>query len=78
MATTAVMLRRSVAGWMTVLACLTLATTTGRPVAHAEGRDQLAQAIATTRGGYLVYNGFPAPMLNGAGNWYEMTGNGAI
>ena len=42
------MLRRSVAGWMTVLACLTLATTTGRPVAHAEGRDQLAQAIATT------------------------------
>lgn len=75
------MLRRSVAGWMTVLACLTLATTTGRPVAHAEGRDQLAQAIATTRGSYLVYNfgnGFPAPMLNGAGNWYEMTSGGHL
>ena len=66
---------------MTVAACLTLATTTGQPVATAAGRDQLAQAIANTRGSYLVYNfgdGYPAPMLNAAGNWYEMTNGGHL
>ena len=47
----------------------------------ADGRDRLAQAIANTRGSYLVYNfgnGFPAPMLNAAGNWYEMNNGGHL
>jgi len=51
------------------------------PVAGAEARDQLASAIAATRGSYLVYNfggGFPAPMLNAAGDWYEMNNGGHL
>ena len=54
--------------------CLTLATSTGQPVARAEARELLASAIANTQGSYLVYNfggGHPAPMLNAAGNWYD-------
>ena len=49
--------------------------------AQAAARDQLAAAIANTRGSYLVYNfgaGFPAPMLNAAGDWYEMTNGGHL
>jgi hypothetical protein len=50
--------------------------------AHAaSGRDLLAGAIANTRGSYLVYNfggGHPAPMLNAAGNWYEMDNGGHL
>ena len=55
---------------MAVVVGLTLAATAGAPVAVADGRDQLAQAIATTRGSYLVYNfggGYPAPMLKRRG-----------
>ena len=66
---------------MAVIVGLTLAATAGAPVAVADGRDQLAQAIATTRGTYLVYNfggGYPAPMLNAAGSWYEMTSGGHL
>ena len=66
---------------MTAIVGLTLAATAGAPVAVADGRDQLAQAIATTRGSYLVYNfggGYPAPMLNAAGSWYEMTSGGHL
>lgn len=52
------------------------------PVAlAASGRDLLAGAIANTRGSYLVYNfggGFPAPMLNAGGNWYEMDNGGHL
>ncbi len=47
----------------------------------ADGREQLASAIATTRGSYLVYNfggGYPAPMLNAGGNWYEMSNGGHL
>jgi hypothetical protein len=59
-----------------------LATAPGSPVAHAaDGRTLLANAIAGTRGSYLVYNfgaGFPAPLLNAAGNWYEMGGGGHL
>ena len=54
--------------------CLTLATSTGQPVARAEARDLLASAIANTQGSYLVYNfggGHPAPMLNAGGSWYD-------
>lgn len=53
----------------------------GPPEARADGRDLLANAIATTRGSYLVYNfgsGFPAPMLNAAGNAYEMSNGGHL
>jgi hypothetical protein len=62
--------------------CLTLATSGGQPVARAaDARDQLANAIATTRGSYLVYNfggGHPAPMLNAAGDWYEGLNGGHL
>jgi hypothetical protein len=62
-------------------AVLTLVCGTDAPCAHAAGRDQLTQAIATTRGSYLVYNfgpGFPAPMRNAAGASYEMTSGGRL
>jgi hypothetical protein len=68
-------------GCSTILLCLTLATSTGQPVARAAPRDQLANAIATTRGSYLVYNfggGHPAPMLNADGDWYEMNNGGHL
>jgi len=61
--------------------CLTLATSTGQPVARAEARELLASAIANTQGSYLVYNfggGHPAPMLNAAGNWYDGNGGGHL
>ena len=60
---------------------LVLACGTGAPGAHAAAGDQLAQAISTTRGSYLVYNfgpGFPAPMLDAAGRSYEMTNGGRL
>ncbi len=66
---------------MAATTCLTLAITTCPPANAAEGRDRLAQAIATTRGSYLVYNfgdGFGAPMLNAAGTWYEMNNGGHL
>jgi hypothetical protein len=50
-------------------------------MASAAARDQLAQAVATTRGSYLVYNfgsGFPAPMLDAGGRWYEMSNGGRL
>src|SRR6201999_2306687 len=61
--------------------CLTLATSTGQPVARAEARELLASAIANTQGAYLVYNfggGHPAPMLNAVGRWYDGTGGGHL
>ena len=60
---------------------LAVALSTCPPASAADGRDRLAQAIANTRGSYLVYNfgnGFPAPMLNAAGNWYEMNNGGHL
>lgn len=62
-------------------ALATLACGTGVPAASAAAQDQLARAIANTRGSYLVYNfgpGFGAPMRNAAGDWYEMTGGGRL
>ena len=53
----------------------------GPDAAAAGARELLAGAIANTRGSYLVYNfgsGFPAPMLNAAGNWYEMNNGGRL
>lgn len=62
--------------------CLLLSMTSTAAVASAAGaRELLAGAIANTRGSYLVYNfggGHPAPMLNAAGNWYEMTSGGHL
>ncbi len=63
------------------LVCLTLGIGVAPPTASAAAREQLAQAIAATRGSYLVYNfggGFPAPMLNAAGNWYELNNGGHL
>jgi Phosphodiester glycosidase len=75
-------LRRFAAGFATLAVTAALATATGTPVARAaDGRTLLATAIANTRGSYLVYNfgsGHPAPMLNAAGNWYEMGGGGHL
>ena len=73
--------RRLRSGCSAALACLILVAVGCPPAAAADGRDKLAQAIATTRGNYLVYNlgaGFPAPMLNAAGNWYESAGGGHL
>ena len=65
-----------------VMACAVLATSVSAPVASAAGaRELLASAIANTRGSYLVYNfgsGFPAPMLNAGGSWYEMNNGGRL
>lgn len=64
-----------------VAACLALTAVSAPAVASAAARDQLAQAIATTRGSYLVYNfgdGFPAPMLNATGDWYDGTNGGHL
>ena len=65
-----------------VMACAVLATSVSAPVASAAGaRGLLASAIANTRGSYLVYNfgsGFPAPMLNAGGSWYEMNNGGRL
>jgi len=61
--------------------CLTLATSTGQPVARAEARELLASAIANTQGSYLVYNfgsGHPAPMLNASGSWYDGSSGGHL
>src|SRR5690348_6617543 len=75
------MLRRFAACAATLSVCAALATT-ATPLAHAaDGRELLAGAIANTRGSYLVYNfggGAPAPMLNAAGNWYEMSNGGHL
>ncbi len=62
-------------------AALTLACGGNAASAHAAARDQLAQAIANTRGSYLIYNfgpGFPAPMRSAGGDWYEMTSGGRL
>ena len=74
---------RRLASWCAaVVACATLAGTTGQPVAHAaDGRDLLANAINSTQGSYLVYNfgpGHPTPMLDAGGRWYEMDNGGHL
>lgn len=77
-------IRRPVAAVRSVVAvamCVILAIATA-PSAHAaSARELLASAIANTRGSYLVYNfgaGFPAPMLNAAGNSYELNNGGRL
>ena len=74
--------RRLTACCAALVACFTLAITSGQPLARAaDGRDLLANAIGSTRGSYLVYNfgpGHPAPMLNAGGSWYEMNNGGHL
>lgn len=77
--------RRVITGARFVLAATMLAVVTAvstAPAAQAaSARELLAAAIANTRGSYLVYNfgsGFPAPMLNAAGNAYEMNNGGRL
>lgn len=75
------MSQRRIGRLCAAVALLALASCPGAPSAHAAGRDQLTQAISTTRGSYLVYNfgpGFPAPMLDAAGRWYEMINRGRL
>lgn len=58
-----------------------LAAATAPPVTHAAAHDQLTQAIAATPGKYAFYNfgpGAPAPMLDAAGNSYEMIDGGRL
>ena len=72
---------RRLGGLCLAMICVVLAAGITPPVAAAAARDQLAQAVATTRGSYLVYNfgsGFPAPMLDAAGRWYEMNNGGRL
>jgi Phosphodiester glycosidase len=73
--------RRFVACAAALTLCAALTTTAGTPLARAEGRELLANAIATTRGSYLVYNfggANPAPLLNGDGGWYDMNNGGHL
>src|SRR6202008_345941 len=64
------------------LSVLAAVATNASPTARAaDGRELLANAIATTRGSYLVSNfggGAPAPMLNADGGWYEMSSGGHL
>jgi hypothetical protein len=73
--------RRLLASATALTLSAALAITSGVPVAHAAARDLLAAAIANTRGSYLVYNfggSHPAPLVNAAGNAYEMTSGGHL
>ncbi len=73
--------RRMATSCAAVLMCAVLTVGTGPPVARAEARELLANAIATTNGSYLVYSfggGHPTPMLNAGGNWYDMAGGGHL
>jgi hypothetical protein len=75
-------LRRFAATAAALMMCAMVAMTAGVPAANAaSARELLANAIATTRGSYLVYNfggGHPAPMLNAGGGWYEQANGGRL
>src|SRR6185369_13498709 len=76
-----VTLQRFVACAATLAVFAAMATTPPPTARAADGRELLANAIATTRGAYLVYNfggGAPAPMLNARGGWYEMSNGGHL
>ena len=65
-----------------LMMCAVVVMTAGVPSATAaSARELLANAIATTRGSYLVYNfggGHPAPMLKAGGGWYEAANGGRL
>lgn len=73
--------RRTAASCAAAALCVALATGTGQAVARAAAADLLADAIATTKGSYLVYNfgpGHPTPLLNAGGSRYEMSNGGHL
>jgi hypothetical protein len=73
--------RRFVAYAAALTLCAALSTAAAPTARAADGRELLANAIANTRGSYLVYNfggGHPAPMLNAAGGAYELTNGGHL
>jgi hypothetical protein len=82
MPTTAPNFRRMVATATTLALAAVVATMASAPAARAaDGRELLANAIANTRGQYLVYNfggNNPAPLRNAAGRWYELGGGGHL
>ncbi|MFV8318308.1 phosphodiester glycosidase family protein [Mycobacterium sp. 23] len=82
MPTPAAVLRRLTASCAALASCVALASTTGQPVARAaDARELLEQAIANTKGSYLVYNfggGHSMPLLDGAGRAYEMNNGGHL
>ncbi|MCV7278757.1 phosphodiester glycosidase family protein [Mycolicibacterium flavescens] len=82
MSSTTANIRRFAVSAAALLLCAVMSTSAGVPTAAAAGaRELLANAIAATRGAYLVYNfgsGHPAPMLNAGGNWYEANGGGRL
>jgi hypothetical protein len=75
-------LRRFAACAAALVLCAAPSTTAGVPAARAASASEiLANAIATTRGSYLVYNfggGHPAPMVNAGGSAYEMDNGGHL
>ncbi len=79
---TAANIRNFVAAATTMALGAVLATMVVAPAARAaDGRELLGNAIANTRGSYLVYNfggSNPAPMLNAGGSWYEMGSGGHL
>lgn len=73
--------RRVTRGVTALTLCAAVAITSTPPVAHADGASELGNAIATTRGSYLVYNfgnGHPAPMQRADGSTYEMDNGGHL
>lgn len=74
--------RRFAATAAALLLSAAVPTTAAAPAAHAaSARELLADAIANTKGSYLVYNfgsGHPAPMVNAAGHAYEMNNGGHL
>ncbi|KRE27380.1 hypothetical protein ASG82_13240 [Mycobacterium sp. Soil538] len=74
--------RRALSGVAAAVVCAVVAAGVTAPAAAAaSARELLAGAIANTKGSYLVYNfggGFPAPMLDAGGRWYEMTNGGRL
>jgi Phosphodiester glycosidase len=75
-------LRRLVASATTLALSAILGSMAAAPSARAaDGRELLANAIANTRGSYLVYNfggNNRAPLLNAGGGWYEMGSGGHL
>ncbi len=81
MKTPASAVRRLAASGVIALTCASAALAAGPVAQAADGRELLANAIANTRGSYLVYNfgaGAPAPMLNAGGGWYELSNGGHL
>lgn len=81
MSSRAAVYRRVTTSLSALTMCAVITATSAPPVANADGFSELANAIATTRGSYLVYNfgnGHPAPMQRADGSRYEMDNGGHL